>query len=105
MIYSGSTAFHKSMEQYSDVINLMGIEIKKSALFPFEIMYDACDVKTHEQISIPSGEWIHGVMMPQTSFEDIKPVPLSFAPEFNAWNKTFLDLRIEMFNGLGIKTR
>jgi hypothetical protein len=43
----------------------------ESSLFPFEIMYDACDVETKLEIKIPSGEWIHGVAIPQTNWDEL----------------------------------
>lgn len=55
------------------------IEIKQSNLFPFELYWDACDIVTKKMIRIPSGEWIHGVIIPE--FEDIEPIPLQLAPE------------------------
>lgn len=43
--------------------------IRESNLFPFEIMYDACSLETKEEIKIPSGEWIHGVAIPEINWD------------------------------------
>lgn len=98
-----SAAFHKSLEPYSSIINLMGIEIKRSNLFQFEVMYDACLIETHEEIKIPSGEWIHGVSMPNLSLDNIEPISPYFSQQLTEWNKYLMNLRFEMFMGFGLK--
>jgi hypothetical protein len=61
-------------------MKIHGIEIIQSNLFPFELHWDACDIITKELIMIPSGEWVHGVIVPKMEIESI---PLRFAPEIN----------------------
>ena len=65
------------------------LPIYKSDLFPFEIMYDACNVETKSEFKIPSGEWIHGVVIPQDYPESYKPTFDSFYKsegiEFKNW--------------------
>lgn len=56
-----SPVVYKALE--NSKVELFGVTIRSSPLFPFETHWDACDVSTHQQIQIPSGEWIHGVMM------------------------------------------
>jgi hypothetical protein len=49
-----------------------------SPLFPFEVMYDACDIETKHEVKIGSGEWIHGAMVPQIDLE-IEPPSFEFS--------------------------
>lgn len=63
----------------SQQVDIYGIPVIESSLFPFEIKYDACDVATRELIQIPSDELCHGVM-----FAD--PIPASYdAPRLQSW--------------------
>lgn len=59
-------------------VNLFGLIVRSSPLFPYETHWDACDIDTQQQIKIPSGEWVHGIMMPATAFSDIEHIPLQF---------------------------
>lgn len=63
-------------------INVFGyqIPVHESPLFPFEIHYDACDVETRQPVKIGSGEFIHGVMIPQVNLEE---QPRSFEFSFD----------------------
>lgn len=66
----------------SDQKIVYGFPLRVYNLFPFEIMYDACDIETKETVKIASGEWIHGVMVPaMPDFIELVPPKLSFAPE------------------------
>jgi hypothetical protein len=53
-----------------------GIPVYESSIFPFEIMYDACSIETKEEIKIASGEWIHGVIIPQPEPYKMEPPPI-----------------------------
>jgi hypothetical protein len=65
----------KEKTNASDEI-IFGIPVKESNLFPFEILYNACDIETRQEIKIPSGEWCHGVIVPDdynpTAFREWK---------------------------------
>jgi hypothetical protein len=71
---SVSPVVYKALE--NSKVELFGVTIRSSPLFPFETHWDACDVATHQQIQIPSGEWIHGIMMSPIDFNNIEPMPL-----------------------------
>ncbi len=53
-----------------------GIPVYESSIFPFEIMYDACSIETKEEIKIASGEWVHGVVVPQPDPYKMEPPPM-----------------------------
>lgn len=69
-----SQVVYKALEHSK--VELFGVTIRSSPLFPFETHWDACDVNTHQQIQIPSGEWIHGIMMSPMDFSSIELMPL-----------------------------
>lgn len=46
-----------------EAIPIMGIPIQSTPWLPFEKMYDACDIETKAEVKIPSGVWIHGIMI------------------------------------------
>lgn len=68
-----SPVVYKALEHSK--VELFGVTIRSSPLFPFETRWDACDIGTHQKIQIPSGEWIHGVMMSPMGFSDMEPMP------------------------------
>ena len=77
------TAFKFIRDSKTDTF---GITYHVSPLFPFEIMWDACDVETKEGVKIPSGEWVHAI-----AFGAPDPVEdISFLPDLEsniqAWN-------------------
>lgn len=69
-----SPVAYKALEHSK--VELFGVTIRSSPLFPFETHWDACDVSTHQQIQIHSGEWIHGIMISPMDFSSIEPVRL-----------------------------
>lgn len=52
---------------------MINMEYRESNLFPFEFHWDACDVETRKLIHIPSGEWCHGILMPNEIY-DLPPI-------------------------------
>jgi hypothetical protein len=71
-------------------INLFGLTVRSSPLFPYEKHWDACDIDTHQQIRIPSGEWVHGIMMPAIDFTYAEPLSLPIQmPEQGTQNNWF----------------
>ncbi len=71
-----------SPDVYSEIqrlkINLFGLTVRSNPLFPYEKHWDACDIDTQLEIRIPSGEWVHGIMIPAMSFNDVERMPLQF---------------------------
>lgn len=75
-------ALKKLCPEQSAVFSISNIPLQMSSLFPFELTYDACDIESKMEVKIPSGEWIHGIVMPEVpDFIDTKPT-MEFAPTF-----------------------
>ena len=60
---------------------IIGVPVIESSLFPFEIKYEACNIETKEEVRIPSGEFIHGAMVPAIEVEIPSP------PEFSLYKQ------------------
>ena len=56
--------------------NLCGysINVFESDLFPYEIKYDACDIETKGEVKIPSGEFIHAMVVPADAKIELDPL-------------------------------
>jgi len=84
-----SPVIYKALE--NSKVELFGVTIRSSPLFPFETHWDACDIDTHQQIQIPSNEWIHGIMMSPMDFNDIEhlrlPIQMYEQDTQNNWLK------------------
>jgi hypothetical protein len=39
------------------------VEVRESSMFPYEKMWTACDIENKTEHQIPSGEWVHGIMV------------------------------------------
>lgn len=61
-------------KQFDSLSTIVGIQIYPSPLFPFEIMYDACDIESKMKVKIPSGEWVHGAFIPEIPTIDTRPL-------------------------------
>lgn len=91
-----SPLVYKALE--NSKVELFGVTIRSSPLFPFETHWDACDIDTHQQIQVPSGEWIHGVIIPEMPPIDVEPISWEFAPEFNELHKYNRSLQSFLFS-------
>lgn len=63
----------------------IGIEVRESSVFPYEMKWAACDIETKSEHQIPSGEWIHGVMAAPPPREQSIGVMMTETPAFHPY--------------------
>jgi len=73
----------------------MGISVIQSSIFPFERKWAACDIETKLEHQIPSGEWVHGVMVTPPARE--QSIGLMVPPQPKEWHPYLDKVREEMY--------